>query len=303
MPGQAGWGLNQLAKQYAAQLAAGTLTPAAAQLLRPHPKYQTFNDGNPLIGTMTYNALQFKYVKRFGAQGISSGYTFSKSIGDTDTVSPFLDQQMTGLIQDYTNQKAERSILSFSIAQRWVTTYMLDLPFGKGKKYANSLNGVMDRIVGGWSVNGITTLQTGQPIMILMGANDYQNLFGAGTVRPNVTAGCAKATSGSAQQRLGKWFDTSCYSTATVGKYGLGNEPRVEPKLQNHGVANWDFTTQKTTRITEGTNLQFRMEFFNIFNRRQFYFPGNNASQGTFGVITTQKNNPRQIQASLRFSF
>jgi hypothetical protein len=311
--GQAGWGLDQLSSANAAVLAsdmaaAGTnsaLVLAAnqkAQAARPRPAYKNYVDANPLNGTMTYHALQAKYTKRFGSGLLSSGYTFGKSIGDTDTLSPFLDGTTIGLIQNYNNIKEERSVLSYSIAQRWVTSYVLDLPFGKGKMWANNLNGTMNRVVSGWSVNGITTLQTGRPLALLQNNNTLATQFGGGQTRPNVTAGCAKATSGSAQQRLAKWFDTSCYST--VGAYAMGNEPRVEPRLQAPGIANWDFTAQKTTPITEGTNLAFRVEFFNIFNRRQFAIPTMNISSGSsFGTITTQANNPRQIQGSMRFNF
>ncbi len=306
--GQAGWGLNQLDSINAAKLGAGTITAAQAQAARPHPAYKDYKDANPLIGTMTYHGLQAKYTKRLGTGILSSGYTWSKSIGDTDTLSPFLDGTTIGVIQNYNNIREERSLLSFSIAQRWVTSYVLDLPFGKGKKWANSLNGVADRLVAGWSVNGITTFQTGRPLALTQNANSLATNYGAGTIRPNVTAGCAKSTSGAAQARLGtgtlaKWFDTSCYSA--VSAYAMGNESRVEPKLTGPGIANWDFTAQKTTAITEKTNIQFRVEFFNVFNRRQFANPGMNISSGasSFGVITTQQNNPRQIQAALRFNF
>jgi hypothetical protein len=300
--GQLGWGLDQLDNANAQKLQAGTITQLQAQALRPRPAYKNYVDANPLNGTMTYHALQVKYTKRFGAGILTSGYTYGKSIGDTDTLSPFLDGSTIGLIQNFNNIKEERSVLSFSIAQRWVTSYVLDLPFGKGKMWANNLNGTMNRIVSGWSINGITTFQSGRPLALTQNANQLNTAMGGGTIRPNVTAGCAKATSGSAQQRLGKWFDTSCYSP--VGAYSMGNESRVEPKLQGPGIANWDFTAQKTTPITEGTNLAFRVEFFNIFNRRQFANPGNNISNSTaFGTITTQQNNPRQIQGSLRFNF
>ena len=345
--GQAGWGLDQLSKANAEILgndmnAANAIQDTAtknaaisaanlkAQAARPRPAYKNYVDANPLNGTMTYHALQAKYTKRFGSGILSSGYTFGKSIGDTDTLSPFLDGSTIGLVQNYNNIKEERSVLSFSIAQRWVTSYVLDLPFGKGKMWANNLNGTMNRVVSGWSVNGITTLQTGRPLALTQNANALSSSFGGGLTRPDVTAGCAKATTGSAQQRLGKWFDTSCYKQAGVIQYNgltlsngqanqmlnyaLGTESRVEPRLQGPGIANWDFTAQKSTPITESTNIAFRVEFFNIFNRKQFANPAMNISNatfdskgqpigGAFGTITTQQNNPRQIQGSLRFNF
>jgi outer membrane receptor protein involved in Fe transport len=310
--GQSGWGLNQLSSTAASTLAAdmtaaGTNSAAQlaakqkAQATRPRPAYLNFVDYNPQFSTMTYHGLQSRYQKRFGSGILSSAYTWSKSIGDTDTLSPFLDGTTIGLVQNYNNSKEERSILSFNISHRWVTSYVLDLPFGKGKKWANSLNGAADRIVGGWSINGITTLQSGRPLALMQNATTLQTSFGAGTIRPKAT--CSKATTGSAQSRLSKWFEPSCYTAS--GAYELGNEARVDSKLTGPGIANWDFTAQKTTAITEKTNIQFRVEFFNIFNRRQFSNPGMNISSGTssFGVITTQQNQPRQIQAAMRFAF
>ena len=100
--------------------------------------------------------------------------------------------------------------------------------------------------------------------------------------------------------------------------YALGTEPRVDSKLRGPGVANWDFTLQKQTKIVERVNLQFRVEFFNIFNRRQFNQPvfnlsnakfdssGNvitGANGGSFGTISVQRNAPRQIQLSVRVNF
>jgi hypothetical protein len=295
----------------------------SAQASQAHPSYVGFSDSNAWNSTMTYHSLQAKYTKRVGTGVINSAYTWSKSIGNTDTNLGFLDNGFIGGTQNYNNLRAERSELSYNITQRWITSYIVNLPFGKGQKWLNSTNPAVDRIIGGWSVNGITTLQTGQPLAINQsGGNTYSSSWNAGTIRPDVTPGCSALTKGSAQSRLGAWFKTSCYQKAGAIQYGsvtdprvnyaLGTEPRVDSKLHGPGMANWDFTAQKQTRITESTNLQIRAEFFNIFNRRQFSMPGVSAAfnsttgaitNAAFGTITTQKNNPRQIQLSARFNF
>ncbi len=324
LPASGNWNLNMLDQTNALKLAQGTITSSQAQALRPHPGYLNFTNGNTWNSTMTYNALQAKYTKRMGSGMISSSYTWSKLIGDTDTNMGFLESGSAGSgMQNYNNHRADRSVLSFNISQRWVTAYIVNLPIGKGQKWLNNLNPVVDRLIGGWAVNGITTLQVGQQVAITQqGGNNYSTPnAGAGTIRPDVTSGCVKPTSGSAQSRLGKWFETSCFQKAGAIQYGtvtdprvnyaLGTESRVDSKLRGPGTANWDFTVQKQTRITEGTNLQFRVEFFNIFNRRQFNMPtaaaGFNGSTGAinnaFGTVAGQKNNPRQIQANLRFNF
>jgi hypothetical protein len=274
----------------------------ARNLYTNFPAYRNVTNTNPYLGTMNYNSMQVRYQKRFNGGGlITSGFTWSKNIGDSGVNTSFLDNGADGGVQDYNNLKNERSILNFSMKYRWVTSYVVDLPFGKGKRFLNSLNGATDRVVGGWSVNGITTLQTGQPLNLTAGSNTYTTNWNAGALRPNYAAGCTKTVGGSSQSRLGGWFNKSCFTVPTA--YALGNEPRVDSTLVGSGVANWDFSLQKATRITEATNLQFRFEFFNMFNRRQWAVPNTNASQGSFGTVTDQQNQPRQMQASLRFNF
>jgi hypothetical protein len=325
--GQSGWQLNQLSsslydsgglitsgsnkgQSITAPGTAGACSPngyarSLGQCLRLHPGYDKFWDGVPMHSTMTYHALQVRYKKRLGTGLISSGWTWSKSIGDTDTVAAYLNNGYIGSNQDYNNPKGDRSILSYNIAHRWVTSYIAPLPFGKGQKWLNSTNSFVDHIIGGWTVNGITTFQSGQPLTINQGSgNTLSQNFGAGTIRPNYTAGCAKTMPGSAISRAGstsKWFNTSCFTP--TGSFAFGNEPRADSQLRAAGQANWDFTVQKATTITESTNLAIRVEFFNIFNRRQFANPNVNSSNGAFGTTTSQANNPRQIQGSLRFNF
>jgi Carboxypeptidase regulatory-like domain len=322
--GQGGWQLNQISsslfdsngvvtsgpyvgQSLTANAPAGACAPAGitrtvGQCLRPHPAYNSLFDGVPAHSTMTYHAMQVRYQKHMGTGMISSGFTWSKSIGDTDTVAFYLNNGNIAGNQDYNNPKGDRSVLSYNISNRWVTSYIVPLPIGKGQKFMNSLNPVVDHIIGGWAVNGIVTLQSGQPLTITQGnGNTLSKNFGAGGIRPNVVAGCSKKASGSAQSRLGKWFNTGCF--APTGNYAMGNESRADPTLKGAGQANWDFTLQKQTKITEATNLAFRVEFFNIFNRRQFGQPTMNVNAGNFGSVGAQANSPRQIQAALRFNF
>ena len=317
LPSEGSWGLDQLSQANAQLLAFGAITAAQAQALRPHPAYQNLLDSNPLNGTATYNGAQAKYEKRMGTGLVTSSFTLSKSIGDTDNPNNQLDAHYIGLTQNFNDIRQERSLLSFSIFARWVTSYIVDLPFGSGQHWANHLNPGLDRLIGGWSVNGITTLESGQPLTLTQTNNTLASNYGAGTIRPDYdpsASGCNgnKKISGSAQSRVNEWFNTACFvkagtvefgPTSPMLNYALGNEPRVDSKLFGAGIANWDFTIQKSTKITESTNVAFRFEVFNLFNRRQFSQPVLSVSSAAFGTITTQQNNPRQAQASLRFNF
>lgn len=115
------------------------------------------------------------------------------------------------------------------------------------------------------------------------------------------TVGCDKFISGSAQSRLNEWFNTSCFTQPAA--FTFGSESRLDPNLRSAGIANWDFALFKTTRITERVGLQFRTEFFNLFNRVQFAQPGLAQGNPSYGVVSSQTNNPRLIQFALRLSY
>ena len=274
------------------------------QLLRPYPQYVTVQATNARLADTIYHALQVRLEKRFGDAGIlTSNYTWSKNIGNSSgTVGAFLEGgQTVGGYQNYYDLRSERSLLNFDIPHRSVTSYVLEMPFGKGKKFLSSLGGPASKIVSGWAVNGIVTFQSGNALSISAQNTTLSQSFGAGTPRPNVVAGCNPVLEGTAQERRSKWFNTACFTQPS--SYTFGNESRVDPKLRGAGINNFDFTITKNTAITERFRLQFKTEFFNIFNRAQFRVPATTLGLGTFGVVSAQLNQPRQIQAALRLTF
>src|SRR5208337_2618776 len=143
------------------------------------------------------------------------------------------------------------------------------------------------------------------PLAITSAApNVLSSLFGAGTIRPNVVAGCNKSVAGSivtSAQTGTSVLNPECF--AAPGPFALGNEPRVDPTLRAQGIDNWDISLSKRTPISERVSLTFGAEFFNTFNRVQFGPPNTSFGSALFGKITNQVNNPRQIQFSLRASF
>jgi hypothetical protein len=163
------------------------------------------------------------------------------------------------------------------------------------------VSGVTNYVISGWGINGVTSLQAGYPIAFLAQPTVLSTNLGGGPPRPNVTAGCDKFLSGSAQSRLNQWFNTACFSAPS--QYSFGSESRTDPNLRYPGVANYDFALFKNTRINERFGLQFRTEFFNIFNRVQFGNPGNTFGSAQFGQVSSQTNNPRLIQFSMRLNY
>jgi hypothetical protein len=281
-------------------LAAATTT--VGQLLTPYPQYTGVSYANEGIGNSNYESLQVKAEKRFsGGNSISVAYTHSKLLSDTDTLTNWLEAGGVAGYQDNNNLRLEKSLASFDTPDRVVISYVLDIPVGKGRKYLANSGAWENAVLGGWGVQGVTTLQSGFPLHFTTNTNN-SNSFGGGQ-RPNVVPGCNSSISGSITSKLGEYFNTSCF--AQPAEFTFGDESRTDPNLRSPGMANWDFSAFKSFPIApEGkANLQFRAEFFNIFNRVQFGYPGQAFGSPSFGQISTQANEPRLIQLALRLSF
>jgi hypothetical protein len=278
------------------------------QLDRPYPQYSGVSlNGFGCCGS-SYNALQATVKKRFEGGGtLLVAYTNAKLMSNTDTLTSWLEGGTSGGvggIQDWNNLAGERSLSSQDVSQRLVISYVLDLPFGKGKRFLNDSSGAMDKAVSGWGIDGVTTFQRGFPIKINDGLGNKLTALslGTGSLRPNVVPGCDKNTSGSAASRaLNGWFNTACFTAPPA--YGFGDEARVDATLRQQGVDNFDFAIFKKTNITERMDVQFRTEFFNLFNHPQFGPPGGGFGSATFGIVTNTVNLPRLIQFGLRFEF
>lgn len=304
--------LNPVANPFANLLTNSPLagpTIPAGQLLRRYPEFYNITDSASYDRSSKYDALQASVQHGFSHGGtILGAYTWGKIIGNADnTTGYFLDStgangSNTYSPQDPNNLHAERSISFFNVRQRFVASYVLDLPFGKGQRFLHGGSGVENAVVGGWGVNGITSFQTGFPISIAYnGATNISTYFGGGQPRPNYTPGCNKSIKGSAQSRLNEWFNTACFTAPAP--WGYGDEPRADSTLLNDGVANYDFAAFKTTHITERIALEFRSEMFNLFNRTQFSAPNSQLNSGSFGIVSGQSNNPRLVQFALRLNY
>jgi hypothetical protein len=303
---------NPFASSSAAGSAMSSATTTVGQLLRPFPQYNGLEyAGQGSFGSY-YNSLQATLQKRFHGGGtVLAAYTWSKLLSNTDTITSWLETGGTGAIQDWNNLRGEKSLSSQNVPQHLIINYVLDLPFGRNQRFLGDLPPLANKIVGGWGVDGVTTLQSGFPINISDSANNGVGTYGA-NLRPNVVAGCNKATSGSAQSRVENglnggdgWVNSACFSTPAP--YTFGNEPRVDPSLKADGIANWDFAAFKHTTFGPDQRLgfEFRAEFFNIFNRTQFIPPANAFGSSGFGEITGegQFNNPRLVQFAGKFVF
>jgi hypothetical protein len=234
---------------------------------------------------------------------VLAAFTFSKVISDTETITTWLDSVLGGVagVQNWYDLHNEKSLSSYDSRRRLTIAYVNDLPFGKGRRFFTGASGFADKLLSGWGVNGTTTFQDGFPLLFTAAPNVTG--FNTG-LRPNVVPGCDPVLSGPAQKRLDKWFNTSCFTVPPA--YTFGNAARTDPRLRGHGIANYNFALFKRTAITERFSLEFRAETFNTFNRVQFGRPGQGATtaaNNTFGVVSTQINDPRLIQFGLRLFY
>jgi hypothetical protein len=281
-------------------------TTKAAQLLLPYPQFDDISMAEPDNRDSSYNSMQLKIQERFsGGAQVLAGYTIAKLIDNTNSEINWLEAAAPswGDANAY-NLRGERSLDGFDVSQRLVLGSVMDLPFGRGKKYAANVSPVTDKFIGGWGFNTIITFQTGFPIIVggCPGALSSSGI-------PEV--GCARATrtslshleGGSKNQKLLEWYDTSVFTAGAADYYGYGTDSRTEPNIRGDGAKNFDIAVFKNTKFgPDGRYVfEFRSEFFNTFNRTQFNPPQGWGSQ--FGQVTGQYNLPRIIQFAGRFSF
>ncbi|MGH9397499.1 MAG: TonB-dependent receptor domain-containing protein [Terriglobia bacterium] len=272
-------------------------TVTASQLLRPYRQYNGLSIAGAGWGDSYYHSFQMKVQRRFSGGGtLLVAYTVAKLMSDTDTVSGWLESDTGGVAGtiDWNNIKGSSySLSSQDIPQRMVISYVQNLPIGHGQRFLSGASGLTDKLVSGWGLDGITTFESGFPLKIgSSGGGNHPNRI------------CSNAgRSGSPETRLSEWFNTSCFVQSAPFTYG--SESRVDPNLRQEGTDNWDVSLFKTTNFgpAERLGVQFRAEFFNIFNRPQFGAPGGTQNTSGFGVVNSQVGNPRLVQFALKFLF
>jgi len=256
------------------------------------------------IANSAYNSLQASLDKRFG-KGLqfTAAYTFSKSF---DQASSF-----EGILNPI-DPRISRSLSAFDARHRIVLSYYWELPFRK-------FTGATGKLLNGWAVSGITAFQTGFPIRISTVA-DNELMYSFDFELPGEPAQLAPFRTMKPQSNANYYFDPNsftdnatddsappcsagaqfeCFEPSLLGTLGTAKRTICcGPHLSNT-----DFAILKTIPITENTHVDFRAEFFNIFNHTQFFNPDGNVSDGSqFGQIT-QVRDPRLVQFAVKLFF
>ena len=227
-----------------------------------------------------HHALQLNVEKRF-SQGFSllANYTWAKTIDDYGWANPFNRHFDYGLSDDDV-----RHVFKFS--NIW------EIPKAH-------IAGVGGKIVNGWVLNSIVTWRGGFPFSVRSGSDN--SLTGVGRDRADFVGGDAGLDTGRPHGELiEQYFNTSLFVDNAIGTFGNSGKNN----LRGPGFFNTDFGLLKTTKITEQTSIQFRAEFFNLFNNVNFGQPDRTVTHGPeqFGHITSA-GSPRIIQFGLKFAF
>jgi hypothetical protein len=241
-----------------------------------------------------YNSLSVKLQRRF-SKGLTylSGYTWSKSIDDgsairvhdTDVLFP----------QSSYNLHAQRGLSSFNQSHRVVSSVLYDLPVGKGRRFLNQ-GGVADKVLGGWELGSIFTVQSGFPMTMTDGGKDQSNT-GITYDRPNATGQYAILPRDVRNPQ--RWFNTDAFKLQPFGTFGTaGRNTVITP-----GSIQWDFSVHKEFRVVENQALQFRFEAFNFPNHPNWGNPDNAITNSSFGTITSTRTNMREMQVALKYTF
>ena len=288
-----GWNLNQLPDQYLALgnalndrlpnpffgiIKSGALsgtTVSRQQLLLPYPQYTAVQQTNVPAGNSIYHAVALSLEKRATKNLTFLGsYTFSKAIDDIST--PI----------DIYNRTLNKALSSFDTPQVLVMSFVYQLPYGRGRDHGANLNPIVNFLVGGWDLDGIIRLQSGNPVAI--GTPALNNGTSAHKDRPTIE----------------QWFDTSVFRI--VPAFTLGNIGPRSPDVRTDRLQNVDSVLVKNFAFSvkeHAITTQFRAEVYNLLNNVQFASPNTSVSSSSFGRVTAQANNPRELQFGLKINF
>ena len=234
-------------------------------------------------GNSDYDALQLTVQKNVGETQFLAAYTFSKSLDDSsalrDFTSPF----------DYRISKA---LSTFDMRHNFVVSYTWNLPF---QKLLHPSHGWVRKASEGWQFSGITRFTSGLPIQL--GSTLDNSLCSCGFELPNYDDQPIQKFN-PRDSANHQFFSTDPFSAQPLGTFGSANRRF----FSGPGLNNWDVALHKMTHLTEGIQLEYRMEFFNAFNHAQFLPPSGTFGTSNFGQVTSA-NDPRIGQMALKVYF
>ncbi|MDQ1451968.1 MAG: hypothetical protein QOK38_1834 [Acidobacteriaceae bacterium] len=213
------------------------------------------------IGYSNYNAANLKLERRTSEMALLAVYTWAKSMDDKSAAAGIgaTGGGYSGHMDDR-NPSLDYAPSDFDVSQRFVASYVVNLPVGRGKRYLGNLNKAANLAIGGWEVTGIATFQKGFPFSVY--APDAFSLLAANSQRANVVGNPHSGF----HKSINEWFNTSAFVAPLAGEFGNSGRNII----RGPGINNWDMGIGKVFSITERVGFQFRVESFNTFNHTQW---------------------------------
>ncbi len=275
----------------------------------PFPQYAGIGEG-AFISNSAYNGVVVTARRRAGrGYYFTASYTVGRALDNNSSF--FGSDADSGSFADTRNRKADRGRSGFDLNQRFVADYVVELPFGPGRRFLQGRQGVVGQVVRGWDLAGITSLRTGFPFTLhARHAVDYSG-FNQFADRPTWALGASNlATNMGDPDHAFDCTAISCTAFVPPGAGSIGNVGR--DLFTGPGAVNFDFGVLKNFPFGEGRAVQFRAEFFNFFNHTNFDLPSHNINfstvsgkpltSSTVGTIGSAAD-PRLVQLSLRIDF
>lgn len=248
------------------------------------PAFGAGNTFTANIANSNYNSLQISVERKAADVTFLAAYTYGKAI---DNASAFGDWV------NFSNYRLSRALSSYDITHNFVVSYDWAVPFDR------AFSGAPRRLTQGWQIVGISRFSTGFPITLRQSAGDLSLIGDNATDTPDLIGPVRiQDPRNPGPNGPNTYFFPDAFASEEYAHFGTANRRF----FHGPGILNTDFALLKNTRITESTMLEFRAEFFNIFNHAQFNNPSGNFSSSNFGVVTSARD-PRIGQLSLKFNW
>jgi Carboxypeptidase regulatory-like domain len=254
-------------------------------------------------GKTTYDSLQIKAETKTPKYGLYAliGYTYSHTYdnGLSDGLGSLLSAPYFPLPNW---NKLDWGLSQINLNNSFTASVIYDLPFGRGKKFGNDWNNVTNSFLGGWQLTVIEKITSGFPDPLIDSNNTSGVFFNQGGNgnnfnRPDQVAGCNPYAANHSQLQ---YINATCFVAPPIGALGDANRvPVFGPDF-----VNTDFSVIKQFALPwENMGLNFRAEFFNLWNHAQFGLPINDINAPGFGSVNSTVNNPRLVQFGLKLTF
>lgn len=289
------------------EVPANTIGFGAASAFAPFPLWGSVAMRDS-IGNLNYNAATVSVHKRFsGGLQFQASYTFARELADSTGYDPTgASSSMGGQIEDQFHPGIDYGNVAFTARQRFLATFLYELPFGKGRRFGSNANGLVDRIFGGWEVAGVIISQTG-PFMSILAPSDPSGT-GFNILQGDGRADSVAGVSPYAGQSLSQWINPAAFAVPAnnIGRFGDSQLGSVVGPGEN--VVS--LSLFKHVALTERIRMEIGGAAANLFNHPNYAMPGNLdlGSVGSgFGQIsnlqTAEGAGPRSIQLTGRITF